>query len=267
MVAARDLPEPDRSQRRAEIWNQALTQLVEREVVLQDAFARLEKAGGKKNVEKLTGEASEQFEKTVLRTWMKASGAKTEDVFRDYLKSQGVSLDMLRRQWERNFMAMEYLRSRVHPYTERIGPGQIREFYEKHPDDFQRPDSVKWQDLFVDAERHANRDEARRFAEALAERARGVEDFAKMAEQYDNGDSAFRKGEGIGTKHGEIKPPEAETTPLPNERRRGRGGRAGEGLPRRPRPQARVRRPGGVRREDAEADQGQAHRRDRASWR
>ena len=212
LVAARDLPEPERTQRRTEIWNQTLNQLIEREVVLQDAFAKLEKAGGKKNLEKLTGEASDQFEKTVLRNWMKASGSKTEDDFRDFLKGQGVSLDMLRRQWERNFMAMEYLHSRVHAFTERIGPQQIREYYEKHPDEFQRPDSVQWQDLFVEAERYPNRDEARRFAEQLAERARGGEDFAKLAEQYDNGDSSFRKGEGIGSKRGEIKPPEAETT-------------------------------------------------------
>lgn len=212
LVAARDLPEPERTQRRAEVWNQTLNQLVEREVVLQDAFAKLEKAGGKKNIEKLTGEASDQFDKTVLRTWMKASGSKTEDDFRDFLKSQGVSLDMLRRQWERNFMAMEYLRSMVHPYQERVGPQQIRDYYEKHPDEFQRPDSVQWQDLFVEAERYPSRDEARRFAEGVAERARKGEDFAKLAEQYDNGDSSFRKGEGIGSKHGEIKPPEAETT-------------------------------------------------------
>ncbi len=212
LVAARDMPEPERTQRRAEIWNQTLNQLVEREVVLQDAFGKLEKAGGKKNLEKLTGEASDQFDKTVLRTWMKASGSKTEDDFREFLKSQGVSLDMLRRQWERNFMAMEYLRSMVHPYMERVGPEEIREYYEKHPDEFQRPDSVQWQDLFIDAERYASRDEARRFAEGLAERARKGEDFAKLAEQYDNGDSSFRKGEGIGSKHGEIKPPEAETT-------------------------------------------------------
>ena len=212
LVAARDLPEPERTQRRAEIWNQTLGQLVEREVVLQDAFDKLLKAGGPGNLKKLTGEATDQFDKTVLRTWMKASGSKTEDDFRDFLKNQGVSLDMLRRQWERNFMAMEYLHSRVHPYLERVGPGEIREYYDKHPDEFQRPDAVQWQDLFVDADRYPDRDAARRFAEQIAERARGGDDFAKLAEQYDNGDSSFRKGEGIGTKHGEIKPPEAETT-------------------------------------------------------
>ena len=77
---------------------------------------------------------------------------------------------MLRRLWERNFMAMEYLRSRVHPYVEGIGPQQILDYYEKHPDDFHRPDSVQWQDLFIVAERYPSRDDARRFAEELAER-------------------------------------------------------------------------------------------------
>ena len=212
LMAARELPEPERAQRRAELWNQSLNQLVEREVVLQDAFSKLEKAGGKKNLDKLKEEASEQFDKTVLRNWMKAGKFKTQDDFQDYLKLQGVSLDMLRRQWERNFMAMEYLRSRVHPFLEQVGPHQILEYYDKHPEEFHQPDSVKWQDLFVDRDKFPSADEAHRFAEQLAERARGGEDFAKLAEQFDNGDSSFRKGAGIGAKHGEIKPPEAENT-------------------------------------------------------
>lgn len=210
LMNARDLPEPERSQRRAEIWNQSLGQLIDREVVLQDAFAKLRKAS-KTQVEKLTAEASEEFDKTVLRGWMKKTNVKSEDEFREMLKSQGVSLDMLRRQWERNFMMMEYLRSRVHPYLDQIGPRQILEFYDKHPEEFQRPDAVQWQDIFVLADnKFSTRADAHRLAEQLAERARGGEDFVKLAEKYDNGDSSFRKGDGIGTKRGEIKPSEAE---------------------------------------------------------
>jgi parvulin-like peptidyl-prolyl isomerase len=210
LMNARDLSEPERSQRRAEIWNQSLNQLIEREVVLQDAFAKLKKAS-KSQVEKLTTEAGEEFDKTVLRGWMKRANIKTEEEFRAMLKTQGISLDMLRRQWERNFMMMEYLRSRVHPYLDQIGPRQILEYYDKHPEEFQRPDAVQWQDIFVLADdKFSTRAEAHHLAEQLAERARGGEDFAKLAEKYDNGDSSFRKGEGIGTKRGEIKPSEAE---------------------------------------------------------
>jgi parvulin-like peptidyl-prolyl isomerase len=212
LMAARELPEPDRTQRRAEIWNQALTQLIEREVVLQDAFAKLEKGNGKKAVERLKEEASDQFEKTILRNWMKAGQFKTEDELREYLKKQGVSLEMQSRLWERNFMALEYLRSRIHPFLEEVGPRQIFDYYDKHPEEFHRPDSVQWQDLFVQLDRYPSAAEAHRFAEQLAERARNGEDFSKLAEQYDNGDSAFRHGEGIGAKRGEIKPPEVENT-------------------------------------------------------
>ena len=210
LTAARDLSEPERTQRRAEIWNQALTQIIEREVVLQDAFGKLEKAGGKKNLQRLQQDAADQFDKTVLRTWMKAANIKTDDEFRDFLKSQGVSLEMLRRQWERNFMAMEYLRMRVHPFTEEVGPKQILDYYDKHPEEFRRPDAVQWQDLFVLSEKYPSKQEARRFAEQLAERARAGEDFVKLAEQFDNGDSSFRHAEGIGAKRGEIRPPEVE---------------------------------------------------------
>jgi peptidyl-prolyl cis-trans isomerase SurA len=210
LMAARELQEPERSQRRAEIWNQALSQLVEREVVLQDAFAKLKK-GSKSQVEKFASEAAEQFDRTVLRGWMKRADVKTEEEFRELLKSQGVSLDMLRRQWERNFMTSEYLRNRIHAYIDQVGPQQILEYYDKHPEEFQRPDAVQWQDLFVLADdKFPTRADAHRLAEQLAQRARGGEDFAKLAEKYDKGDSSFRKGDGIGAKRGEIKPAEAE---------------------------------------------------------
>ena len=54
------------------------------------------------------------------------------------------------------------------------------------------------------------RAEAHHFAEQLADRARAGEDFAKLAAKYDNGDSSFRNGDGLGSKRGEIKPSEAE---------------------------------------------------------
>jgi hypothetical protein len=211
LMACRELPEPECSQRQAEIWNLALGQLVEREVVLQDAFTRLTK-GSKSQVAKFKEEAAEEFNKTTLRAWMKRADVKSEDDLREFLtKNQGLSLDMQRRQWERNFMMTEYLRNRIHPFIDQVGPQQILEYYDKHPEEFQRPDAVQWQDLFVLAdEKFPTRADAHRLAEQLAQRARGGEDFAKLAEKYDNGDSSFRKGDGIGVKHGEIKPAEAE---------------------------------------------------------
>src|SRR5262249_52476864 len=55
-----------------------------------------------------------------------------------------------------------------------------------------------------------SRDEARRLAEELVLRARKGENFLQLSKQYDHGDSAYRNGEGLGQRRGEIKPNEAE---------------------------------------------------------
>jgi hypothetical protein len=213
LTAARDLPEPDRTRRRAEVWNQALNQLIEREVVVQEATSRLLKNGGPKNLEKLKDAAKEAFEKQWLQPVMREKHLENEERLRAALKEQGLSLAMVRRQWERNFMYTEYLRSRVRSKVDEIGPRQVMEYYDKRPEEFRRPDSVEWQDLFIPEQGAAypTRADAHRFAETLAERVRKGEDFAALAKDFGQGLSAYRNGEGDGHKRGEIKPPEAET--------------------------------------------------------
>src|SRR5262249_21617903 len=84
--------------------------------------------------------------------------------------------------------------------------------YEQHPSEFKVEDSLVWQDLFIAKARHASPQAARQFADALLGRIRNGEDFARLAKEYDNGDSSLRENsEGSGQKRGEIKPPEAES--------------------------------------------------------
>jgi parvulin-like peptidyl-prolyl isomerase len=198
----------------ADILNDALTQLIDREVVLQDAFARLSRGPqGSKFLDKLKGYARKEFEDQWLRRMMKGNHIQNEEEFRAFLHEHHMSLEMIRRQWERNFMAMEYMRSRLEPYLSRIGHAQIVEYYDKHPEEFRVGDSVQWQDMFIAvSEHHNDRAAARRFAEVLVARVRQGEDFVRLAKQFDNGDSSLRNAEGIGSKRGEIRPPEAEPT-------------------------------------------------------
>lgn len=194
----------------AEIETQALNQLIDREVVLQDAIARLTRGGNNKFLDKLKEAANKEFERSWLRQMMKANHMKSEEEFKTFLRDHQMSFEMIRRQWERNFMAMEYMRSRIDPNLQRIGHAQIVDYYDKHPEEFQVADSVQWQDIFIAAQRHASREAARRFAEVLANRIRTGEDFVKLAAQFDDGDSSLRNGDGIGRNRGEIKPHEAE---------------------------------------------------------
>ena len=216
LLNVRRLPEPERTQKTNEIINAALTQLVEREVVMQDLHAKFGDKGpaakqGAKIIEKLKEGAEKEFERQVLKTMRDSGGFKTEQDFKDYFHSQGMSLEMVRRQWQRSFIAMEYLRNRAITAID-AGTGHLAlvEYYEKHPEEFKVDDNVVWQDLFVNAARHPTREDARAHAEALAERIRKGEDFVTLAKQYDNGDSSLRKdSEGIGYRFNEIRPPEA----------------------------------------------------------
>jgi parvulin-like peptidyl-prolyl isomerase len=194
---------------RAEVLNQKLTEIIEREVVLQDAFAKL-KGNGEKFLNVLKDAARKEFDKQWLRRMMKGNGFTDEQAFRRFLREHNMPLEAVRREWERQFMMMEYMRHRIDPHLQKIGHLQIVEYYDKHPDQFTVQDSVQWQDLFVANARHPSREAARAFAEALAGRIRKGEDFVRLAKEFDNGDSLFRNGEGIGHKRGEIKPGEAE---------------------------------------------------------
>jgi peptidyl-prolyl cis-trans isomerase C len=210
MVEIRNRPEPERSELEKKIIQQALDKLIEREAILAIAFGRLKhNPQGQKVLEKLHKTAAKQFDKKVSEL-MKKSGSKTEEDFRKLLKEQGQSLDGMRRQFERTLMATEYMRYLVLTATEHIGLADAKEYYDQHPDEFQTTDSVKWQDIFIASVSHGGPEGARRFAAGLLARARRGANFAKLVEQYDEGDSRFRHGLGYGQRRGDIKPPEVE---------------------------------------------------------
>jgi peptidyl-prolyl cis-trans isomerase SurA len=214
LLRANFLPEPDRTRRMTEVFNLALNRIIEREIVLQDAFDRLRKNGGKEGdrfVKKLEQGAREEFDKQVVKGIKSTNHLKTDEEVKRYFAEMGVSLATVRRQWERNWMEFEYLKNRIFPIIEtRVNHQMIAEYYDRHPEEFVVTDNVKWQDLFVSVARRGTREEARAFAESLADKARHGADFAALVKEYDDGDSSLRDGEGVGTKHGEIKPAEAE---------------------------------------------------------
>src|SRR4029077_16133829 len=105
---------------------------------------------------------------------------QNDEELKAVLQAQGMSVSGLRRQSERNFMMMEYVRNLIYPTIQRISLHQVRSYYEEHPEEFRAEDRVKWQDLFVDVSRFPDPVAARRHAEQVLARARGGEDFAAL---------------------------------------------------------------------------------------
>src|SRR5262249_49621171 len=73
---------------------------------------------------------------------------KSQKDIEDYFQSQGTSLATIRRQWQLNFMATEYLRNRAFPVVEqRVNNAAIREYYDEHRDEFKAGDKAESSDI------------------------------------------------------------------------------------------------------------------------
>jgi hypothetical protein len=213
ILTTMNLPEKDRIEKQAKYLNDALDQLIDRELIMQDMESKLSaNKQAQKALDKIREAATKEFEHTWVKGMMEGTSSKSMDELKDKLRQLGISYEMGKRHFERHFMSTEFAKHNIFPTIERLtGPRQIQDYYEGHPEEFTVSDMVEWQDIFIAAGRHPSRSAARRFAEVLAARAHAGESFAKLAEQFDNGDSSLRDNFlGIGQKRGEVRPAEAE---------------------------------------------------------
>jgi hypothetical protein len=202
------LPPDERSAALTKHFNQQLNKLIETELIYQDALAKIDKNA--RLLDKLKTAANKEFDKE-LGVMMRESKVKSLEQFRAVLAKFDLTLEGMRRDREKNFIAMEYMRTRIYPHVAKIGHKQIRDYYDQHQNEFRTVDKVKWQDVFiaVSPERPTLAD-ARRHAEQLMARLQRGEGFEKLL-PYDEGDSwKYRNGHGNGERRGEVKPPELE---------------------------------------------------------
>lgn len=199
----------DRDQIEAEMYRYELKKIVERELLVDDMIAKMKKnkPGAVEEIKEFAARAADRQ----IRAGRRSTGLATDKEFEDRaLVPQGLSLNVLKRQIERNTIAMEYIRSLVREKAKGIGLGDVHEFYVKNPDKFQTKEKVKWQDIFIAFAKFQTPQEAYRYAEEVRAKAASGADFATLSKHHDHGDAAFRDGDGVGDKRGEIRPVELE---------------------------------------------------------
>lgn len=193
------------------IYREELQRIIERELILDDMYARLKKAGKAHVVDEIKDFASKGADRQ-LREFRKMFKARTDDEFREILVSQGLTLPVIKRQIERQMMADEYVRSLLKEKGKGAGIVEVKEYYDKHPNEFRTEDRVKWLDIFISFNKFATPRQAYDFALAVRNQAAAGADFATLSRQHDHGLSGPRGGEGIGTRRGEIQPADVEPT-------------------------------------------------------
>jgi len=192
--------ESQRAEKITELFNAALDQIIDQEVMYQDAMKKLKKVSPH-SIDKMRDYVDQEYDKRVQRL---REAKVPEDAIREMEPTD-------RRMLERSLIATEYARSRIKPVLESIvSLSMISDYYDTHKNEFQTVDKVVWQDIFIPISPNLPTIEAaKRFGEELINGLRSRDDFTKLM-VYDQGDSKLRGGEGLGQRRGEIRPQELE---------------------------------------------------------
>src|SRR5262249_3259070 len=145
------IPAATEAERKAEarkIKAAVLEQLIEREVLVQEAEHKLKMIGKRDVLQKVREEANEQFE---IRVKKLRAGFKSDEEFEAFLKARGTTLEEQKRIQQRVLISQQYLNSNIMSKVDRrTGHQEVYDYYRAHPEEFQRADGVQWQDVFID---------------------------------------------------------------------------------------------------------------------
>ncbi len=202
------LPQSEWPAAQTQIIKAELEQVINRELILQAAQARIPPRG----MEKVKEIANKEFD-TVLRKRKQQLKVATDEEFKELLAKNGISIEEERRQFERTFVMREFINLLIRKKIDEIDREDLLDYYREHPKEFDRSEHVVWQHIFIDVDRFSSRDEARQHAEAVHRAVQTIERheaFAPLAEKHSHGPSQYRKGEGEGNERGLIRPVEVE---------------------------------------------------------
>ena len=142
--------------------------------------------------------SDEQF-KQVVSNIRKEQGLTDEAKFQAALTQEGMTMEDLRKQLERQMLIEQVQRQEIGSKLS-ITEEEARQYYARHPEDFNVPASVTLREIFVEvpaAEGGVNvakDDEAKKKIEDLRARALKGEDFAKIAAEASDSPSKANGG-------------------------------------------------------------------------
>lgn len=200
----------EREAKTKELYTAALRRAIERELILDEMYAKLKKANKSSVIDEIKDAAVQGTDRRI-RELKKQIGIKTDEDFVTFLRVQGLTVQVLRRQYEREMMASQYVNSMLKEKGRRASLADVRDYYDKNPKDFATKDRVKWQHVFVSANKHGQA--AAQRAEAIRQAAANGQDFGALSKQYDDGLAGAQNGLGVGERAGEI-PQDLEATVL-----------------------------------------------------
>ncbi|MGR3219008.1 MAG: peptidylprolyl isomerase [Candidatus Anammoxibacter sp.] len=170
--------------KRHEFYNEAIEELINREVLIQTAQKAL-----LKNEIKM-----EEIEKDLdafIKGAVKEVGSLSK--FYEIVSEQGIDPLEKKRELRDDLMVEKILKENVYGKIH-VRPKMTKGYYNSHLDEFRKEKQVSFRQILIKFSKHENQNTARIEAEALINRLYQSEDFGELAKQYSHGAHAPKGG-------------------------------------------------------------------------
>ncbi|HET7218532.1 MAG TPA: peptidylprolyl isomerase [Vicinamibacterales bacterium] len=181
-LRAQNQNRPIPPERRDEIFRGVLDQLVVYTLLKQEAKAR--------NIVVDAAEVEQQIEEM-----RKQAGGDAN--FKKAMKAQGMTIERLRSDAQTQMAIAKMMNAQV-ASTAAATDAEAKDFYDKNPDKFKRPESVRASHILIGVKKDATdaeKAQARARIEQVLKRAKAGEDFAVLAREHSQDSSAAQGGD------------------------------------------------------------------------
>ncbi|MGR3318982.1 MAG: foldase protein PrsA [Candidatus Anammoxibacter sp.] len=163
--------------RRREFYNEAIEELINREVLVQTAQKAL-----LKNEIKM-----DEIEKD-LASFIKGAAKEVGSLskFYEIVSEQGIDPLEKKRELRDDLMVEKILKENVYGKIH-VRPKSTKGYYNSHLDEFYRERQVSFRQILIKFSKHESQESARLEADGLMNRLRQSEDFGELAKQYSHG--------------------------------------------------------------------------------
>ncbi|MFP6768233.1 MAG: peptidylprolyl isomerase [Planctomycetaceae bacterium] len=110
------------------------------------------------------------------------------------LVREGLTLEVLKEDFQQQQAAMEYLRQKAQPRTT-FAPTEMTAWYRQHLADFETTPRVRWRQILVTHKKQGGRQAARVVIDTVREKLEAGQDFADVAKVHSDGPAAGDGGQ------------------------------------------------------------------------
>ncbi|HEY2157831.1 MAG TPA: peptidyl-prolyl cis-trans isomerase [Isosphaeraceae bacterium] len=185
----------EKKERYAEIWKKGspadkekifqitLNGLIDRALLVQAAKKKI------KDMKAFNNDIDRVWTDTELPPLLREYGVSNIHELKRKLATMGRSLDQMRDDFRQSTLAREFMgvsiKDKLH-----VSLPEMTKYYDENRERFRRPAEVVWREVEVDIRKCASRAEARARADAILERVRKGDDFARLAKAASHGATA-----------------------------------------------------------------------------